>query len=74
MDSAESFRVATKNSSQTALSAFLQCVNLYGLPPHVCTEQGREKVLIAARVHGTKKGTKSKESTWYKKGDQVKGA
>ena len=40
-------KVATNNSSETALSAFLQGVTLYGLHSRVRTDQGGENVLIA---------------------------
>ena len=40
-------KVATNNSSETALSAFLQGVTSYGLPSCVRTDQGGENVLIA---------------------------
>ena len=38
---------AATNTSQTALSAFLDGVTSYGLPLHVRTDQGGENVLIA---------------------------
>ena len=40
-------KVATNNTSQTALSAFLEGVSSYGLPLRVRTDRGGENALIA---------------------------